>query len=109
MLQSAIAHIVLSVRVTKLIFAPGLVHPHSGPCRTPRWAPTGRRPPVIVERVDKPRDRVDRPSAAEQFDGTVEAASRSPAFVPRGPWLVAAATTVTLLLLAGRYGYHHDE
>ncbi|CCH18683.1 ArnT family glycosyltransferase [Micromonospora lupini] len=27
----------------------------------------------------------------------------------RGPWLVAAATSVTLLLLAGRYGYHRDE
>ena len=27
----------------------------------------------------------------------------------RGPWLVAAATTATLLLLAGRYGYHRDE
>ncbi|WP_112586922.1 ArnT family glycosyltransferase [Micromonospora noduli] len=26
-----------------------------------------------------------------------------------GPWWVAAATTVTLLLLASRYGYHRDE
>ncbi|MEU8083983.1 glycosyltransferase family 39 protein [Micromonospora sp. NPDC049101] len=27
----------------------------------------------------------------------------------RGPWLVALATSVVLLLLAGRYGYHRDE
>ncbi|WP_444951775.1 ArnT family glycosyltransferase [Micromonospora ureilytica] len=26
-----------------------------------------------------------------------------------GPWWVAAATSLTLLLLAGRYGYHRDE
>ena len=26
-----------------------------------------------------------------------------------GPWLVGAAVTAVLLLLAGRYGYHRDE
>ncbi|WP_199723292.1 glycosyltransferase family 39 protein [Micromonospora sp. CV4] len=36
---------------------------------------------------------------------------RPPTPGPRalGPWLVAAAVSVTLLLLAGRYGYHRDE
>ncbi|WP_405432746.1 glycosyltransferase family 39 protein [Micromonospora sp. NBC_00617] len=43
------------------------------------------------------------------------ARSSAPAELPKpgpralGPWLVAAATSVTLLLLAGRYGYHRDE
>ncbi|WP_422740339.1 glycosyltransferase family 39 protein [Micromonospora sp. WMMD729] len=50
--------------------------------------------------IDRPRTPV-RPSASTEL----------PQPGPRtwGPWLVAAATTVTLLLLAGRYGYHRDE
>ncbi|MEU1681711.1 glycosyltransferase family 39 protein [Micromonospora zamorensis] len=49
-------------------------------------------------------DRPQRPAPASPPGAPPEVGARG-----RGPWLVSAATTVTLLLLAGRYGYHRDE
>ncbi|WP_328382830.1 glycosyltransferase family 39 protein [Micromonospora zamorensis] len=49
-------------------------------------------------------DRPQRPAPASPPGAPPEVGARG-----RGPWLVSAATTVTLVLLAGRYGYHRDE
>ncbi|WP_328374666.1 ArnT family glycosyltransferase [Micromonospora zamorensis] len=49
-------------------------------------------------------DRPQRPAPTSPPGAPPEVGARG-----RGPWLVSAATTVTLLLLAGRYGYHRDE
>lgn len=59
------------------------------------------------ERVSEPAIDIDRPHGSAQSPPPgrqPETGART-----RGPWVVAAATTVTLLLLAGRYGYHRDE
>ncbi|MEU8421137.1 glycosyltransferase family 39 protein [Micromonospora sp. NPDC048835] len=50
---------------------------------------------------------IDRPHEPTQSPPT--AVPPEPGARTRGPWLVAAATAATLLLLAGRYGYHRDE
>ncbi|MEU0549728.1 glycosyltransferase family 39 protein [Micromonospora sp. NPDC005979] len=50
--------------------------------------------------IDRPRRPTEQPPSATPPE---------PGAPTRGPWLVAAATSVTLLLLAGRYGYHRDE
>ncbi|MGS2615772.1 glycosyltransferase family 39 protein [Micromonospora sp. LZ34] len=49
--------------------------------------------------------------AAARAPAEPTAPDHPPATGPRarGPWLVAAATTTVLLLLATRYGYHRDE
>ncbi|MGC4879435.1 ArnT family glycosyltransferase [Micromonospora sp. DT43] len=54
--------------------------------------------------MSEPATDIDRP-----IQSPPSAAPPEPGGRTRGPWLVAAATSVTLLLLAGRYGYHRDE
>ncbi|PWU55550.1 hypothetical protein DLJ47_09430 [Micromonospora sp. S4605] len=56
----------------------------------------------MAEPVTDVTDRApDEPTAPEQ--------PPAPGPRARGPWLVAAATSTVLLLLATRYGYHRDE
>ncbi|MCX5064986.1 glycosyltransferase family 39 protein [Micromonospora lupini] len=49
-------------------------------------------------------DRPHRPGPSSEPEHLPQPGPRA-----RGPWLLAAATSVTLLLLSGRYGYHRDE
>ncbi|MEH1168481.1 glycosyltransferase family 39 protein [Micromonospora sp. CPCC 205539] len=46
---------------------------------------------------------------AQRSDPTPPPAPPTPGPRAVGPWLVAGAVSVTLLVLAGRYGYHRDE
>ncbi|WP_410809256.1 ArnT family glycosyltransferase [Micromonospora sp. 067-2] len=57
--------------------------------------------------MSEPATDVDRPHRPAPASPSV----RPPVPGPRtvGPWLVAGAVSLTLLLLAGRYGYHRDE
>ncbi|MET8282056.1 glycosyltransferase family 39 protein [Micromonospora sp. NPDC005174] len=57
--------------------------------------------------MSEPAIDTDRPDAPARSSTLVELPQPGPR--TRGPWLVAALTSVTLLLLAGRYGYHRDE
>ncbi|MGW5579477.1 glycosyltransferase family 39 protein [Micromonospora chokoriensis] len=57
--------------------------------------------------MSEPAIDIDRPHRPTQPPPS--ATPPEPGAPTRGPWLVAAATTLTLLLLAGRYGYHRDE
>ncbi|MEU4553680.1 ArnT family glycosyltransferase [Micromonospora violae] len=57
--------------------------------------------------MSEPAIDIDRPHQPAQSPPPAQ--PPEPGERTRGPWLVAAATTVTLLLLAGRYGYHRDE
>ncbi|MEU7799703.1 glycosyltransferase family 39 protein [Micromonospora arborensis] len=50
--------------------------------------------------IDRPHEPAQSPSPASPPE---------PGESTRAPWLIAAATSLTLLLLAGRYGYHRDE
>ncbi|MDG4810089.1 glycosyltransferase family 39 protein [Micromonospora sp. WMMD1120] len=56
--------------------------------------------------MSEPAIDIDRPHRPTPSPPTAAPAPGAPT---RGPWLVAAVTTGTLLLLAGRYGYHRDE
>ncbi|MFI7657769.1 ArnT family glycosyltransferase [Micromonospora parva] len=57
--------------------------------------------------MSEPATDIDRPHRSAPSPPT--ARQPEPGARTRGPWLVAAATSATLLLLAGRYGYHRDE
>ncbi|MFY1615442.1 ArnT family glycosyltransferase [Micromonospora sp. WMMD736] len=57
--------------------------------------------------MSEPAIDTDRPRTPARSSTPTELPQPGPR--TRGPWLVAAATSVTLLLLAGRYGYHRDE
>ncbi|WP_309140749.1 glycosyltransferase family 39 protein [Micromonospora sp. M51] len=58
--------------------------------------------------MSEPAIGIDRPHRSAQSPPPPER-QPEPGARTRGPWLVAAATSATLLLLAGRYGYHRDE
>ncbi|MFI6240063.1 ArnT family glycosyltransferase [Micromonospora sp. NPDC050795] len=57
--------------------------------------------------MSEPAIDIDRPQQPAQ--SPLPGRPPEPGARTWGPWVVAAATTVTLLLLAGRYGYHRDE
>ncbi|MCF0094668.1 glycosyltransferase family 39 protein [Micromonospora sp. MH99] len=57
--------------------------------------------------MSEPAIDTDRPHRPARSSAPAELPQPGPRSL--GPWLVAAATSVTLLLLAGRYGYHRDE
>ncbi|MEU8165697.1 glycosyltransferase family 39 protein [Micromonospora sp. NPDC049004] len=57
--------------------------------------------------MSEPAIDTDRPHRPARSSAPAELPQPGPRAL--GPWLVAAATSVTLLLLAGRYGYHRDE
>ncbi|WP_407663333.1 ArnT family glycosyltransferase [Micromonospora musae] len=54
-------------------------------------------------------ESVSELSRSRGDDSTQSGAPPAPGPRARGPWFVAAAVTVVLLLLANRYGYHRDE
>ncbi|MGC4814371.1 ArnT family glycosyltransferase [Micromonospora sp. DT228] len=56
--------------------------------------------------MSEPVIDIDRP---QRTVSTSPPGAPEPGAPTRGPWLVALATSVILLLLAGRYGYHRDE